>query len=52
MTGKLIILTTRLVFQVFLDDNASVVKNAVFHVVPVCEHRLTTAWLMFKIHNS
>jgi hypothetical protein len=37
-----------LVLQVFGDDNASVVKIAVFLGVPVCQHRLTAAQLMFK----
>jgi hypothetical protein len=36
----------------FLRCNASVVKNTVFQVVPVYQHRLTETWLMFKIHNS
>jgi hypothetical protein len=48
MTRKGRKLTTSLVLQAFRDDNAPVVKIADFLGVPVCQHRLTTARLMFK----
>jgi hypothetical protein len=48
MTGNGKKLTARLVLQVFRDDNASVVKITDFLGLPVCQHRLTAAQLMFK----
>jgi hypothetical protein len=42
-------LSTSFLLKVFWNEDASVVKTAVFfQVAPVCQYGLTAAWLMFK----